>query len=513
MKDFFKKNIKIITLLFITCFIALSQYLPILINQEIIYPQGGDATSHLWMTKIITDTGSNAEILYPTSFHILLSALHFITGVTITNIFIYIVPFISCLVLLGLYLITRKFINEQAAILAVFIMAFISYHPQWYIGDATIVNVLAVFFFTPLILLYAYKYLKTGQIFNLIVCAIFFFNNGILHTVGFLYPVVILTISLILVTLLVKGRSIKKKALILLLVVFIIAMINPYQIVTSYVAPIFLKNINQVSSNLTNPDEIAISGVPIVGPKPFDGFLGHINKFIWLLFLFSLPVIYRFYKKPNKKIAFIILATAFAFLFIGARTTLGIETERFSRDFTLILIILASFFSYILINNKYKKILVSLFILITILVYMPKSIAKNLDYRPEFNFIDYQAISSINDEFKNSKNILLSPTLRGLSEIPGPFVYIFEEDNTKFIGTDCFDQNLHYPNRERSRQFYKENNIDFIYYRNQPLGWIPVECSFKFDTELEKSDFLEKIDTFKKNDIIIKIYQVDKNKL
>ncbi len=511
MKSFIKQNLNLIVLICIIFFVALIQYLPLIISNEIIYPRGGDATSHLWMTQQIIDQGNNNGINYPTSFHIVLSALHFVTGISIVQLFIIIVPFISCLVLLSLYLLVRKFINEKSALLAVFLMALISYHPAWYLRDATVVNVLAVFFFMPLIFLYLYKYLKENKISCLLVCIIFYFNNGILHTVGFLYPTVIIIISLIGILIFIKGKEIKKKALILILIFTILALINPYQIITSYFAPIFYKNIS--NQNISLDKNQSIIGVPIIGPKSFDQFIGHTNKFLWLIFLFSIPAIYLYYKNPEKRIAAIILIVAFLFLLFGSRTKYGIETERFSRDLTLVLVIYCSFFSFILTQNRYRKIILSLFILISVFIYIPKTIANNLDYVPDMKYLDYKAIMNLNDKFPGQKNILLSPTLKGLSDIPGPFVFLFYQSQDNFIGTECNDSVLYHPNADSSKKFYKENNIDFIYYRNQPLGWIPIQCDFKFDHYLDSADFLTKVDTYKKDSIIIKIYQIDQYKL
>ncbi len=496
-------------------------------------PSGDDPTRHMTQAQSIMENGYTQAwkgSLDPPLFHVLLSELTFLTTGNIVSATLYIVPLFFILSYFALYYVAKRlFKNEALAILAIVLLMFLGKQPDFAFSLGTYLNLFAgltMFLFGLSVLPDLLK--KKELDWRKISLAVLFFAGVFLtHSLSTAYAV--LTLGLVFVLALIfkllckynfaerffgKFNVFFKNYFVFALVLLILVVPLTHD---SYLNFIFNRLGTEVDS-LVGQEEIVDSAQGLIHSAiPWFSYENFLTIIICVLALISLPFFLRFKNQISAKI--IVISWALAIL-IGSKYEFFILPYRFALDLVYPLIIIIAFFFVISCErfSKWKSLFIRVILVLMIVIAIPSFIIKSVQYntRVRLQEPDLKAIAWIDKNVCVGETILVYPktlALRGW----GSYVNILT--GRKVIdGSDCPGQQkgcawIFDPESPISENFYKENDIDYVYAGKKVLGYFEAknEIDWNYQDKMREADFLDEVFEYTDKTGTVKVFKVDKS--
>lgn len=541
MLSFIKKNLPVIILLLLFCFLIFYYYFGIF-NYNYIVPPGDDPTRHMTEANGIIDQGFTkawAGSLDPPLFHTLLAITTLFSGFGIVNTALYVVPFIFIISYFAFYFtVKRLFKNQWLAILAMILLVFVSRQPRFAYTLGTYLNLFAglclfVFglaFFKDLFLNKNIDYKK------IILCFLFFGGVMLTHSLSTTYMLMTLIfIGLVLLILKLLNRASFLNHYLnnfkdvyfrnyLILLIALLALITPltYDSYANMILNKFQSKYDLIISDASIGNETLETQGSSSQIVSWNNYEKLISLFVLYFSLIALPF-FVFYKKIT--ISKLIILCWFLALFVGTKFAFFILPYRFAIDMTYPLIIIIAFFFIYCIFNKSNSFLrwAKYLVVFLICIYVAKFANDSLKYneRVRLQKVDEKAIAWISGNISDDDVILAYPKtlarkhwgsyielLTGIKTLPGHFCPEFENNECPWIFN---------PQSLLAKNFYRENDIDYIYAGGKVLGYFESksDIDWKYQDRMLKTDFLEKKAEFYDSASLGKIiiFKVDRSEL
>lgn len=558
-----KKSINYLVFLITAIFLFFFYYYGIFHYQYTV-PPGDDGMRHMSEAQEIMRsmvTKSTPGSLDPPLFHVLLVILSYFTKSTIVSLTLFFAPFLTILASLSLYFITRRFFNNKFfAALSPLILILFSPQPANIYDGGTYLNIFAAFYLmifglSVLPVLFLEKKINLK---NIALVSIFFGAVILSHSLSFTYLVLII-LFLVAVLLCIRfaklvirnlnrfflflsqetvlefGKKIYFKNF-LILNLILLAVFFPFT--WHFYSKFFFEKISQsFFESETDVIEDAAGGALNFLPE-ISYYPRAIGTIIFGLSLIFSPYIYilGFKKRPgssslNLLITFfsqlLILSWVVA-LFFGSRFKFFVLPLRFGRDLVVPLVLIFCLFliSYLkdLRARKLIKYLIILLALFSLPNYFIKAIMYNKMVRLQNS--DKMAISWIKNNTKKDDVILVYPPTLIMGSW-GSYIHLFAERKA-VDGEDCKKRNfsagskyekcdqIYNPNSGRSKKFYKDESVDYVYAGKKILGHFIGEkrIDWNYQNNLSKAEFLKKVAEFEEGDLgKVIIFEVRREKI
>ena len=509
------KKLQTIIFIFLSIFLIFLVYFG-LFKYLYIYPAGGDSAYHVTLVDHILEN-NNPKPEYTQGMHILLSMLALIINTDAISIVLYFAPFLLILCFLSVFVLVRYIFGFKTAVLAVIISALISLHPYWIWSDGTFADMISAEF---LMFVFFYSFLRlinSGKLKYCFLSAIIFISLHIFHLLSFLYALSILglfTIIFIIYHIVKKRKSRFLKNIVIFYLLIIIFAIIPawFWYLGDYFVPILFSTlkstlaVEEISSN-GQIQGINIQHVPSF--KEIQIMIGYSPLLLALLSLFFIP---KFVVK--KPIIFLFCLSWFVVFLLGSTTRLSPDPIRVIREFALLINIFAAFFIISLIKYfKQNKLLQATSIIIVsifLFINFPRGMDRYLVYKSQLLYEDNKTVEWIKYNIPARSIILLGPSM-GEETRKGPFDLLLKDK--KFISIDVNNPIVENPASITSKMYLQKNNIDYIYYRNAPIGWFPHEYNNNFGDAFNLLEYTEKIYDIEGGGIKTNVYKVKKELL
>jgi hypothetical protein len=384
--------------------------------------------------------------MHEQGFFVLFDALHIFTGINSIQALIYLFPFLSALLLLPIFILTRRIFDEKAAVLASVLYA-ISYTQFTAFTFMYLRNLLGMFFL--LLALYALEKRKY------VLIAVMFAALGIYHRPEFLI------FSLILIGYFLKNRDIKLMCSIFLTVLLI--------------APFWLPRVDIYFSSASGISDMmlqSIQGEPGGGGTFFD-----FKQYEWVSLVYLpfgiIGAIYLIYRKMWNSLLFYFIMNGIIVVF---------KLFFFNRliiDLDIIVLILASagILYTFLTSNKIPQITGVIFIILLIISDGIITMQKADEVKPLMNEEQIMALEWLSYNTETDAFVLTTsydaPWALAWSKrrviAPG----LFEWDNS---GKNKWLEFLTTSNSTVAEDFLKKYNGEvYIFYSFNRFNWMNLD--------------------------------------
>ena len=489
---------------------------------------GDDNIRHMSEAKYISDHGApiaHEGSFDPPLFHLLLSSLSLVSGLSIavtTKIF---APLLAILATLSIYYLTRRLLgSKRLALIALLLLVFLSPQPYQIYNDGTYLNIFAATYLLIFTLAFVPPLLKDGGVSLKIILPFLIFSAALLlsHSLSATYFILIMAVYCLILLLKYRRRFFHKKNLLIPLVILII-------VVLPFTWKFYLKDsIQKALSSLglieINTNNILSADFTTINPVPSFGTYEWLLNYLPIIFsLFGLIFLLKIFKnKINEKWLAVSWVVA---MFIGSRTSFFQLPERFARDMAFVVIILSGVFIYSIAfqSNKLYRLVIISTIVILLSLNLPSQITTATNYDPmvRVQASDKKAMQWLVDNTQPNDIIMGAPRTIVAGDW-GSYINLLT-DRTTIDGTLCADNDddvcdqLYNPNSKISLQYYQQNSIDYVYAGHIILGgFINKEnIDWSYTKKLAQAAFLTKVAEFKENNDLgaVTIYRVDHDKL
>ncbi len=508
-------NIKSLIISILFLFLIFLVYFS-LFKYQYIYPSGGDAAYHITLVDFILNNGYLKQE-YTQGMHIFLAILALFIGTDAINIVMYFAPFLLILCFLSIFVLVRYIFGFKTALLVVIISALISSHPNWIWSDGTFADIISAEF---LMFVFFYLFLKlihSGKLGYCFSAAIIFISLHIFHLLSFLYALLILGLFTVIFIIyhFVKNKKPKflKNILIFYLLIIVLAIIPAwFWYLGDYFAPILFSTIKSTITTGEISSSSQVQGINIQKVPSFSELKDMIGFDLLVFAFLSLFFIPKLVAK--KTIIFLFCLSWLSVFILGSTTHFSPDPIRVIRELALIINIFSAFFiiSFLkyLKNNKLCQIISIVAFSILLFINVPKGIDKYLAYKSQLLRGDNSTVEWLKNNTSDGSTILLSPSM-GEEVRKGPFDLLLNDKKTIFTSLDSpFVQD---PSSKIAKNYLKNNQIAYIYYRNAPIGWFPQQYNWKFGDSLEYLNYVENVYEMQDGDIKIIVYKVNQDLL
>ncbi len=520
------KNLHIIVFIAIAIFLVFS-YSYGYFQYDYAVPPGDDNIRHMSQAQYIIDNGTftaHEGSFDPPIFHILLSSLSLATGFDIIQATKILAPLLAILSSLSLFFISKRLFNSNnLSIIILALFVFLSPQPSQIYNDGTYLNLFSAAFLLMYSLALLPPLLRINKIDFKIILPFSIITSALLlsHSLSSTYFFLIIGIFTVFLLVRYKKNFFYKKNYLLALLFTLFTLPFTWEfylrdIVQKVLSVFGLYNIE--TGNILSADFTNISPIPTLGTYSWL-----LNYFLIIIAILGLIFLFKLFKnKINEKWILFIWLIA---MFIGSRSDFFQLPERFARDMSLIITILAGIFIHKLLKDKNKLFKLSL-IAILILIFsinVPGKIIGATKYNSmvRVQTSDEKAMNWIIDNTKNDDTILGMPRTIVAGDW-GSYITIMTGRQT-IDGTLCVEgyddicDQLYNPNSNLSVNYYINNSIDYVYAGKAIMGGFiskdKIDWSYK--EKLSETNFLAQVAEFPESELLgsVTIYKVDHEKL
>lgn len=308
------------------------------------YIRGVDQYEHVVMTDMMVSTGSTESfMLYPPGFHLLMSALHHLSGLEPIEIFPTLAPALLGLVALGLYALARRMWGWEVGVAAALLGGLVAYGPYMQFAEGRYPNLLTGHFIlvvalAALFTLYGSPTARSGLLLALLGSSVVLY-----HQVASLYLAALLGLASLcfLPYLLLRERRSGMVMFCSFALVFILSVLYAWD---TYDLPSLVAGLLGIGESGVGGDALTMA----LGTQPTLE-LSHLlamttHPVLWLGVLGVLLILMdRQRSGVPYAMARVTLLVWGLMLFVGTRTEASGFPERYERDLSIPLSLFAAF--------------------------------------------------------------------------------------------------------------------------------------------------------------------------
>ena len=349
------------------------------------FPRGVDKYEHAVMVSMMLSEGSTESfMLYPPGFHVLAAGISTLSGLEPLKLFAILAPALLLLPALACYALARRLWGWEVGVAAAFFSGLIASGPYEHVSHARYPNLIGVFLLVlavgALVRLFASSSVRDQLTLAILGSSVVFY-----HMVASLYEVALFGLvgMLFMPYLLLRER---RRGLALLSSFTLLGLLSVLYAWDTYDLPSLVGGLLAGSGTGSGGEAVAMA----LGTKP-TGELARLlattsQPVAWLGLLGALLVagdLLRRRIRMPQTLAYLILLLWAVLMFIGSRTTMSSFPDRFERDLSIPLALLAAL-AFVIILQTWRargRVMVfaaSLVVLVAITVMVVQA-ARNLE--------------------------------------------------------------------------------------------------------------------------------------
>ena len=349
------------------------------------FPRGVDKYEHAVMVSMMLSEGSTESfMLYPPGFHVLAAGISTLSGLEPLKLFAILAPALLLLPALACYALARRLWGWEVGVAAAFFSGLIASGPYEHVSHARYPNLIGVFLLVlavaALVRLFASSSVRDQLTLAILGSSVVFY-----HMVASLYEVALFGLvgMLFMPYLLLRER---RRGLALLSSFTLLGLLSVLYAWDTYDLPSLVGGLLAGSGTGSGGEAVAMA----LGTKP-TGELARLlattsQPVAWLGLLGALLVagdLLRRRIRMPQTLAYLILLLWAVLMFIGSRTTMSSFPDRFERDLSIPLALLAAL-AFVIILQSWRargRVMVfaaSLVVLVAITVMVVQA-ARNLE--------------------------------------------------------------------------------------------------------------------------------------
>jgi hypothetical protein len=309
------------------------------------FPRGVDKYGHAVMVGMMRSEGSTESfMLYPPGFHVLAAGISGLSGLEPLELFAILAPALLLLPALACYALTRRLWGWEYGVAATLFSGLITSGSYEHVSHARYANLMGVFLLVlavaALVRLYDSSSLRDQLTLAILGSSVVFY-----HMVASLYEAVLLAVvGLVFVPyLLVRDR---RKGLTLFSSLALLGILSILYAWDTYDLPRLVAGLLSGSETGRGGDAVAMA----IGTKPTGDFARLLattsQPALWLGLLGALLMVGDLLRRGRmgapQKLAYLTLLLWALLHFLGSRTTMSSFPDRFERDLSLPLAVLAA---------------------------------------------------------------------------------------------------------------------------------------------------------------------------
>jgi hypothetical protein len=311
------------------------------------FPRGVDKYGHAVMVGMMRSEGStDSFMLYPPGFHVLAAGISGLSGLEPLRLFAILAPALLLLPALACYALARRLWGWEVGVAAALFSGLIAGGSYEHVSHARYPNLMGVFLLVlavaALVRLYASSSVQDQLTLAILGSSVVFY-----HMVASLYEAVLLAVvGLVFVPyLLLRDR---KRGLALLASLAVLGLLSTLYAWDTYDLPRLVAGLLPGGSETTGRGGEAVAMA--LGTKPTGDFARLLattsQPALWLGLLGALLMVGDLLRRGRmsapQKLAYLTLLLWALLLFLGSRTTMSSFPDRFERDLSLPLAVLAA---------------------------------------------------------------------------------------------------------------------------------------------------------------------------
>jgi hypothetical protein len=349
------------------------------------FPRGVDKYEHAVMVSMMLSEGSTESfMLYPPGFHVLAAGISTLSGLEPLKLFAILAPALLLLPALACYALARRLWGWEVGVAAAFFSGLIASGPYEHVSHARYPNLIGVFLLVlavaALVRLFASSSVRDQLTLAILGSSVVFY-----HMVASLYEVALFGLvgMLFMPYLLLRER---RRGLALLSSFTLLGLLSVLYAWDTYDLPSLVGGLLAGSGTGSGGEAVAMA----LGTKP-TGELARLlattsQPVAWLGLLGALLVagdLLRRRIRMPQTLAYLILLLWAVLMFIGSRTTMSSFPDRFERDLSIPLALLAALAFVIILQSwrargRVMDFAASLVVLVAITVMVVQA-ARNLE--------------------------------------------------------------------------------------------------------------------------------------
>ena len=317
------------------------------------FPRGVDKYEHAVMVSMMLSEGSTESfMLYPPGFHVLAAGISTLSGLEPLKLFAILAPALLLLPALACYALARRLWGWEVGVAAAFFSGLIASGPYEHVSHARYPNLIGVFLLVlavgALVRLFASSSVRDQLTLAILGSSVVFY-----HMVASLYEVALFGLvgMLFMPYLLLRER---RRGLALLSSFTLLGLLSVLYAWDTYDLPSLVGGLLAGSGTGSGGEAVAMA----LGTKP-TGELARLlattsQPVAWLGLLGALLVagdLLRRRIKMPQTLAYLILLLWAVLMFIGSRTTMSSFPDRFERDLSIPLALLAALAFVIILQS------------------------------------------------------------------------------------------------------------------------------------------------------------------
>jgi hypothetical protein len=310
------------------------------------FPRGVDKYGHAVMTSMMLAEGTTASfMLYPPGFHVLAAGISGLSGLEPLKLFAILAPALLLLPALACYALARRLWGRDVGVAAALISGLIAGGSYEHVSHARYPNLLGVFLLVlavaALVRLYASSSVREGLTLAILGSAVIFY-----HMVASLYEAALLAVVGIAFVpyLLLRDR---KRGIALLSSLALLGLLSTLYAWDTYDLPRLVAGLLSGSETGRGGEAVAMA----IGSKP-TGDVARLlattsQPVLWFGLLGALLVMGELVRRDraagvSRRLAYLTVLLWAGLLFVGSRTTISSFPDRFERDLSIPLALLAA---------------------------------------------------------------------------------------------------------------------------------------------------------------------------
>ena len=349
------------------------------------FPRGVDKYEHAVMVSMMLSEGSTESfMLYPPGFHVLAAGISILSGLEPLKLFAILAPALLLLPALACYALARRLWGWDVGVAAAFFSGLIASGSYEHVSHARYPNLIGVFLLVlavaALIRMYASSSVRDQLTLAILGSSVVFY-----HMVASLYEVALFGLvgTLVIPYLLLRER---RRGLALLSSFTLLGLLSVLYAWDTYDLPSLVGGLLAGTGMGSGGEAVAMA----LGTKP-TGELARLlattsQPVAWLGLLGALLVagdLLRRRIRMPQTLAYLILLLWAVLMFIGSRTTMSSFPDRFERDLSIPLALLAALAFVIILQSwgvggRVMVFAASLVVLVTVTVMVVQA-ARNLE--------------------------------------------------------------------------------------------------------------------------------------
>ncbi len=465
------------------------------------FPRGVDKYEHAVMVSMMLSEGSTGSfMLYPPGFHVLAAGVCGLSGLEPLKLFAVLAPALLLLPTLACYALARRLWGWEVGVAAALFSGLISGGSYEHVSHARYPNLMGVFLLVlavaALVRLYASSSVRDRLTLAILGSSVVFY-----HQVASLYEAALLAVVGLLVPyLLARDRT---SGLALLSSLMLLGLFSVLYAWDTYDLPHLVLGLLPGGSGTTGRGGEAVAMA--IGTKPTGEFVRLLTTTsppaLWLGLLGALLLVGELVRRDRaagvaQRLAYLTLLLLTLLLFAGSRTTISSFPDRFERDLSIPLAVLAALATVAVLRSPVSRGRVMILAALLAVTVVGVQAVQNLEegFGPAQRKIDRpppQEVVAAGGWLKENNeggNILSTPSVgpvsaRGMLAMGGYSGMQTYSDHRIRRGRDLppFGAGplwdalwaLRHPGEERTRRILEENDVRYVvlHKRRPEIDW------------------------------------------